>query len=99
MQEEKSVFEILLDENDVDNIVLLDEDGKEIEFEQIAVIPLGDKVYCILHPLNVEGVDEDEACVMEMHNDEDGTERLEAVADDDLVAQVFDEYYRLCDED
>ena len=93
---EKSLFEILLDENDSDNVVLLDEDGKEIEFEQVAVIPLGDKVYCILNPLNMPDVREDEAVVFEMSNAEDDSENLQLVSDEKTVTQVFEEYYRLC---
>lgn len=93
----KSIFEILTDENDVDNIVLQNEDGEETEFEQIATIPLGDGVYCILHPLDIEGVAEDEAFVFEL-KDDDEMESLEAVTDGELSAKVFEEYYRLCDE-
>lgn len=95
--QEKSVFEILTDENDTDNIVLQNEDGEETEFEQIATIPLGDGVYCILRPLGVEGVADDEAFVFELQDD-DETESLEVVTDDELSAKVFEEYYRLCDE-
>ncbi len=91
--QEKSIFEILTDENDTDNIVLENEDGEETEFEQIALIPLGDRVYCILRPLGIEGIAEDEAFVFEL-TDDDG-EGLEVVTDDDISEKVFEEYYRL----
>ena len=93
---EKSVFEVLYDENDAENIVLCNEQGEEVEFEQIATIPLSDKVYCILRPLNVPDVAEDEAFVFELVDDND-QENLQLVTDDNVAAQVFDEYYRLCD--
>ena len=38
--EELSIFDIILDENNFDNIVLYDEKNKPEEFEQIAYIPL-----------------------------------------------------------
>ena len=69
-----------------------------MEFEQIATIPLGDKDYCILRPLNLEGIDEDEAFVFELIGD-DETESLQVVTDDEVCSKVFEEYYRLCDED
>lgn len=95
--QEKSIFEILTDEKDAENIVLQNEEGEDTEFEQIATIPLDDKLYCILRPLNVPDVGEDEAFVFEL-SDDDETESLEVVTDDDISARVFDEYYRLCDE-
>ncbi|MCM1290226.1 MAG: DUF1292 domain-containing protein [Corallococcus sp.] len=97
--QEKSVFEILTDENDTENIVLQNEEGEEVEFEQIATIPLGEEVYCILRPLSMEDIAEDEAFVFRLANGKDDEENLELVTDDKLSSKVFDEYYRLCDED
>jgi len=63
-QKEISQIEMLLDEKNDDNIKLYDENNKETEFEQIAIIPLEDKVYAILKPVtNIEGIEEDEALV------------------------------------
>ena len=97
--QEKSVFEILTDENDTENIVLANEEGEEVEFEQIATIPLGDNVYCILRPINMDGIAEDEAFVFELKESDNDAENLQVVTDDETCAKVFDEYYRLCDED
>lgn len=98
MSQEKSIFDILTDEEDSGNIVLEDEDGNEVEFEQIATIPLDEELYCILRPLNVPEMAEDEAVVFLLEGD-DETEMLSVVEDEDTAARVFDEYYKLCDED
>ena len=97
-EQEKSLLDILTDENDSGNFVLEDEDGVETEFEQIATIPLNDEVYCILRPLNVPDLqlDEDEALVFKLTDDESS---LAIVEDEGLAQLVFEEYYKLCDGD
>lgn len=94
--EEKSLFEILLDQEDTDNIVLLQEDGNEVEFEQIATVTLDGRYYTILHPV-MEGIGEDDAVVF-LLDDSDGDERLQVVEDEQLAMRAFDEYYRLLEE-
>ena len=63
-----SIIDVLLDPDNRDPVVLMGEDGKELKFEQVAVIPHdkeGEKrLYCILHPLTpIEGINDDEAIV------------------------------------
>ncbi len=99
MEEEKSVFEKLLDENDDTNIVLIDEDENEIEFEQIAVIPVKEQVFAILKPVKeMEGVGENEALVFELEETPEGEELLnllDPVEDEDMIDVVFSEYDKL----
>ena len=96
-EQEKSLLEILTDENDTGNFVLQGDDGVETEFEQIATIPMDDDLYCILRPLNVAELqlDEDEALVFKLEQDEIS---LSLVEDEGLAQLVFEEYYKLCDE-
>ena len=64
MEQEISAIEKIFDENNSDPIVLYDENNKEKKFDQVAVIPLYEKVYVILKPLSkIEGVNDDEALV------------------------------------
>ena len=95
-EQEKSLLEILTDEEDTGNFVLQGDDGVETEFEQIATIPMEDDVYCILRPLNVPDLqlDEDEALVFKLEEDESS---LSLVEDEGLAQLVFEEYYKLCD--
>ena len=61
---ELSQIEKLFDENNTDSIVLFDENGESVEFEQIAVVPYKGNVYAILKPVReMEGIAEDEALV------------------------------------
>lgn len=61
------------DEENLNNVKLEDNTGKEIEFEQVAVIDYEENYYAILHPVTkIEGVNEDEALVflIDEKNDE-----------------------------
>ena len=95
-EQEKSLLDILTDEEDRGNFVLQGDDGTETEFEQIATIPLQDELYCILRPLNVPNLElaEDEALVFKLEADD----TLSIVEDEGLAQLVFEEYYKLCDE-
>ena len=95
MKEEKSQIEMLLDENTTENLKLYDENNKETEFEQVAIIPLDEKIYAILKPVTkIVGVNDDEALVfvIEEIDDEDC---LVIVDDEAVVDKVFKEYYEL----
>ena len=95
MKEEKSQIEMLLDENNTENLKLYDENNRETEFEQVAVIPLDEKIYAILKPVTkIVGVNDDEALVfvIEEVDDEDC---LVIVDDEAVVDRVFKEYYEL----
>ncbi len=97
---EKNAIERLLDENDLGTIVLFDENDKEVEFEQIAIIPYENEVYAILKPVEkMEGVADDEAIVFLLDADEESDEVLSVVEDDAIIDAVFDAYYKLLDED
>ena len=95
----KSPIEMIYDENCSDPIVLYNEDGKEVSFEQIALIPIEDKHYVILKPLNgFEELAEDEALVFVI-TEYAGEEVLEIVDDDEIIDDVFAEYYTLLAEE
>ena len=51
------IIDVLLDEENKDPIVLVDDKGRKLSFEQVAVIPYNEKLYCVLKPLDkIEGV-------------------------------------------
>lgn len=92
---EKTEIDKLLEEDNTENIVLYDENNRPTEFEQIAVIPLDEKIYVILRPVTpIVGVGEEEALVfvIEEIDDEDC---LVICDDEDIVDRVFEEYYEL----
>lgn len=94
---EKDPIDQIFDENDSDPIVLYNEAGESIAFEQIAVIPLRGIVYVILQPVELmEGMSDDEALVFEILT-QDGDEVLSIVFDDEIIDAVFAEYYNMLD--
>jgi len=102
VKEVKNPIDCLFDENNTDPIVLFNEKGEEIAFEQIALIPKKGKTYVILQPIEpMDGVGEDEALVfaIEEPKDKDEQEYLTLVTDVDVIDAVFKVYDALVDEE
>ena len=97
--EYQNPIDALFDEDNNDVIILFNERGEEIPFEQVAVIPLG-KTYAILKPLQpMDGLGEDEGLVFAVEvNTETNEEYLALVTDMDIIDQVFDVYDALVEE-
>ena len=88
----------LYDENNNDLIYLFNETGEEIAFEQIAVIPIVDKVYAILKPVvPLKGLGEDEGLVFVVET-EGENEYLALVVDEDVIDDVFKIYDMIIEE-
>lgn len=92
------ILDVILDENNNEDLVLQNEEGKQIRFEQVAVIPYNEKIYVILKPIDkLEGVEDDQAIVFLA----DETKRptvLVPEQDEATAVKVFDEYYNLVEE-
>lgn len=104
MEEKKEVNPIdkLFDENNTDPIVMYNEKGEPVSFEQIAIIPYDDRIFAILKPTEkTEGVGDDEALAFEvMGNEADGDEEyLSLVSDMAVIDNIFKIYNKLIDED
>ena len=90
-KEEMDVLDILLDEENDDPISLFDENDNEIKFEQVAIIPENEKIYAILKPIDeMEGVEDDEAIVFVVDQDEEGNSVLIVEKDEPTAIKVFD---------
>ncbi len=82
-----------------DIVVLQAENGEDVEFREIAGIALRGNFYLILQPIVLlEGMSEDEAFVFKVTDGKNGDQRFDLELDDDVVDQVFEEYYRLLEE-
>lgn len=92
----ENIIDTLFDEENCDNIVLVDDENNEIEFEQIALIPLDEAVYAILKPVDCTDIGEDEAWAFFI-DEENGL--LSLVEDEDLVNRIFEGYYALLDDE
>ena len=97
------LLDVLLDADNKDPIVLLDEKGRQLTFEQVAVIPYGadddKKLYCVLKPVDkLEGIADDEAIVFVVHDDANGNTVLKVEDNEEVAIAVFDKYYDLLEE-
>ena len=97
--EREEILDILLDEDNKDPIVLIDNNGRRLSFEQIAVIPYNDKIYCVLKPIDkIDNIEDDEAIVFYVEEEEGKEPVLMVETDEKTAISVFDEYYNLLDE-
>ena len=86
----------LFDEENEQNIKIEDNDGKEIEFAQVAVVDFDANYYAILAPItHVEGVNEGEVMVFLIDEENDC---LVFIDDDDVIDGVL-EILESADED
>ncbi len=97
------LLDVLLDQDNKEPIVLMDENGKQMTFEQVAVIPYEVKkdkrLYCVLKPLDkIEGIADDEAIVFLVDTDDDGNSIIRIEEDEEIAIAVFDKYYDLLEE-
>lgn len=96
----EDIIDILLDADNKDPILLTDEKGNKIAFEQVAVIPYDQKIYCILKPIDhIDNVEDDEAIVFYVEEDLYGGNApvLRVEADELKAIDVFEKYYDLLD--
>lgn len=92
---EKSPIDILLDEENNENIKLYDEKNNCVEFEQVAIVPIEEKIYAILRPVSgMEGIAEDEALVFSIE-EIDEEDCLVVCDDDKIIDEVFKQYYEM----
>lgn len=101
--EEVDLLDVLLDEDNREPIVLMDEQGKQLTFEQVAVIPYEvrkeTRLYCVLKPVDkIEGVGDDEAIVFLVDTDSEGNSVIKVEEDEEIAIAVFDKYYDLLEE-
>ncbi len=79
-------------------VTLIDETGREVEFDLVATFDYEKKRYAALIPLDeVENVDEDEVVILEVVKDGTG-ERYVPIQNDVLLDEVFNEFLEILDE-
>ncbi len=97
---EVDILDVLLDENNSAPIYMYNDNGEEIKFDQIAVIPYGEEdLYCILKPVTkVPGIKDNEAVVFKVEQDENGKSSLKVEDRDEVARAVFDQYCNMIEE-
>lgn len=103
VEQQIDLLDVLLDEDNKEPIVLMDQKGKQLTFEQVAVIPYEVKkelkYYCVLKPLDkIEGIADDEAIVFVVEKDSNGNSVLKVEEDEEVAIAIFDKYYDLLED-
>lgn len=95
------LLDVLLDEENTAPIYMFDDKGRQLKFEQVAVIPYGEEdLYAILKPLTkLEGIADDEAIVFKVEEDDKGESYLRVEDKEEIAIAVFDQYYNLIEEE
>ena len=87
----------IFDEEDI--ITLQDEHGNPIKFIEVACVEYEEEFYVLLSPAEeVEGIGEDEVIICKLEDQDDETQLIVPVEDEELMQKVFDEYLRTADE-
>lgn len=93
-------IDALLDEENNEDIVLFNEKGEPVSFEQIAIIPRNNETYAILKPvIPFPEMDPDEGLVFRIANLDEENEGLELVVDEQIIDEVFAVYDELVAEE
>ena len=85
-------FENFMNLDEYPTAVLNDEEGNEIEFEKIAILPIDETLYAIMTPALEEAPEEDdeiEIAVFELAEGEDGAILLTLVEDEEKADAVM----------
>ena len=83
-----------------DIIVLIGEDGEEVEFEHLDTVELNGNEYVILLPMDEEENEEvDEVVILKVDHNEAGEDSFITVDDDDELNKVFEEFKNRMEED
>ncbi len=85
-----------MEENTI--VTLLDENGKEVQFDLVMTFDYEGKRYAALLPMDdVDGVADDEVVLLEIVK-EGGDETYQAIENPVLLDEVFNEFIELFDE-
>ena len=85
-----------------DLVVLIDEDGSEVEFEHLDTIEMNDKEYVVLLPFNeteTEEQDVDEVVILKIEHNAGGEDSFVSVENDDELNSVFEEFRNRMEEE
>ncbi len=76
-----------------DIVVLLGEDGEEVEFEHLDTIELNDSEYVVLLPLDEQENEEvDEVVILKIERNDEGEDSFITVDDEEELNAVFEEF-------
>lgn len=83
----------MADERD-DVVVLVDEDGEEVEFEHLDTVEMNGSEYVVLLPVDSEdnGENMEEVVILKIEHNDDGEDSFASIEDEDELNAVFEEF-------
>jgi len=80
-----------------DVVVLVDENGEEVEFEHLDTIEMNGSEYVVLLPLEMEeeqeeDSDTDEVLILKIEHNEEGEDSFISIDDESELNMVFEEF-------
>lgn len=86
-----------------DLVVLVDENGDEVEFEHLDTIEMNGSEYVVLLPVSEEGEEDeqaaDEVVILKIDHNENGEDSFVTVEDDEELEAVFSEFQSRMEEE
>jgi uncharacterized protein YrzB (UPF0473 family) len=87
-----------------DIIVLVDEDGEEVEFELIDTIEMNGNEYVVMLPLEEDeeasdDEDVDEVVIFKIEHGDEGEDSFLTIEDENELNEVFEEFTKRMDEE
>ncbi len=81
----------LIDEDEV--ITLYDDNNNPVKFYEVACIEYKGEFYALMQPVEpMEGLDEDEALIFKVREEDEENDVFEPVTDESVLEAVFNEY-------
>lgn len=83
-----------MEEKDDNIVVLVDENGENVEFEHLDTIEMDGSEYVVLLPLeegNGDG-EVDEVIILKIERNDDGEDTFVTVDDEEILNEVFEEF-------
>lgn len=84
-----------MEERDDNIVVLIDENGEEVEFEHLDTVEMNGNEYVVLMPLESEDADEsdtDEVIILKIEHNEEGEDSFVSIEDEGELNEVFEEF-------
>lgn len=82
-----------------DIVVLIGEDGEEVEFEHLDTIEMNGNEYVVLLPLEEQDEEVDEVVILRIEHNEDGEDSFITVDDEEELNEVFEEFKERMEEE
>lgn len=75
-----------------DTVVLIDENGEEVEFEHLDTLEMNGNKYVVLLPIEQEDEENAEVVILKIEENDDSEENFISIDDEDELNQVFEEF-------